>query len=108
MRAAAVPVPVRVTDWGELVALSVKVRVAVRVPVAAGLKVTVAAQVAPAASEEQVLVSVKELALVPEMATLETVRVPVPLLVRVMAWVAAEVFTVVEAKVSEEALMEAV
>jgi hypothetical protein len=46
---AANPVPVRVTAWGLLVAESVKVRVAVRVPAAVGLNTTLAEQLAAAA-----------------------------------------------------------
>ena len=46
----AMPVPVRVADWGEPVAVSVTVTFAVRVPRAAGLKTTATGQLAPAAS----------------------------------------------------------
>ncbi len=71
--AAAVAVPVRLITCG-FPAVSVIVMVAVRVPRAVGVKLTVIAQLAPAATEVQVLVSLKSPASVPESATLETVR----------------------------------
>src|ERR1035437_8142461 len=53
----ASPDPVRLSNCGELAALSEKLMVPVRVPGAVGLKVTEMAQLAPAATEEpQVLV----------------------------------------------------
>jgi hypothetical protein len=68
---AEVAVPVRLAVCGLLLALSVTVRVAVRVPLAVGLKVTLIAQLAPAARlEPQLLVSAKSPLLVPVMAML--------------------------------------
>lgn len=46
------PAPERVTDCGLLLPLSVKVRVAVRVPVVAGAKVMLTVQLVDAASED--------------------------------------------------------
>lgn len=55
--AGAVPVPVRVTCWGLVEALSLKVMLAVRMPAALGVNVTLTVQLPPAASElPQVLV----------------------------------------------------
>jgi hypothetical protein len=45
------PVPVRLTVWGLLVALSVNVSVPVVLPVAVGVKTTFTVQLAPTASE---------------------------------------------------------
>src|SRR5947209_3822774 len=47
--AADAPVPASAIDWGLLVAVSVNVRVAVRVPAAAGVKTMVTEQLADAA-----------------------------------------------------------
>ena len=47
---AVVPVPVKVTDCGEPLALSAMLRVALFDPAETGLKVTESAQLAPAAS----------------------------------------------------------
>ncbi len=69
--AGAVPVPVRVTDCGLSEALSVMLRVPVRVPEAVGVKVTLMLQLAPAATElPQVLVCVKSPLFVPVTAML--------------------------------------
>ena len=63
----AVPVPVRVTCWGLLAALSVKTMLAVRLPDVLGVNVALIVQLAPDANEEpQVLVSVKSPELVPD------------------------------------------
>ena len=60
------PVPVRATDWGEPVALSVNVSLAVRAAAAAGLKVTETLQLAAAARDRgQVDVPAKSAALAP-------------------------------------------
>jgi hypothetical protein len=69
---AEVPVPESATFCGLLVAESVKVSVAVRLPVAAGLNSTVTVQLAEAARlvPQLLLESVKSAALVPETATL--------------------------------------
>ena len=84
LAAGAVPVPVRVTLWGLPLALSVMVTDAVRLPLAAGVKVRLMVQLAPAATElPQVLVWAKSLALVPVTATLVTLKVALPVLVRV-------------------------
>src|SRR6266404_4036407 len=57
MDAEAAPVPVRLTDCGLPLALSVMVIAPVRVPVAVGVNVTLIVQLAPAATEvPQVLV----------------------------------------------------
>ena len=45
------PLPVRLTVWGLLPALSVMVRVPVRVPVTVGVKVTLMVQLPPAATD---------------------------------------------------------
>jgi hypothetical protein len=79
-----VPVPERLTAWGLPVALSVRVRAAVRVPVAVGVKVTLIVQLAPAATlDPQLLVWAKSLALVPKTAMLVTLKAEFPELVRV-------------------------
>ena len=46
-----VPLPVRLTVWGLLPALSIMVRVPVRVPVTVGVKVTLMVQLPPAATD---------------------------------------------------------
>jgi hypothetical protein len=85
LTAGPVPVPPSETVWGEPVALSVKLNAALNEPTAAGLKVTAIVHLAPAATlVPQVLVSEKELALVPVMPTLVNERAPVPVLLRVM------------------------
>ena len=53
---AAVPVPVNAIVCGLPVALSVTAIAPVRAPATVGVKITVIAQVAPTATEEQVLV----------------------------------------------------
>ncbi len=74
-----VPVPVRLTDCGLPVALSVTVTAAVRVPLAAGVKVTLIVQLAPAGTElPQVLVWAKSLAFVPVIARLEIPKAALP------------------------------
>ena len=85
LTAGAVPVPVRLTLWGLPVALSARVRDAVRVPLAAGINVTLTEQLALAASElPQVLVSVKSLALAPVSVMLVMLIAELPVLFRVM------------------------
>jgi hypothetical protein len=77
--AVAVPVPLRATVCGEPYVLSAMLTVAVSAPVAAGLKVTVILHEAAAATlVPQVLVWVKELALVPVML----IPCPVPFRLR--------------------------
>ena len=68
---AEAPVPVRVTDCGLLVALSVNRSVADRAPLAVGLNTTDAEQLAPATIVElqEFLLMLKSAALVPEIAT---------------------------------------
>jgi hypothetical protein len=84
LTAGAVPVPERLTLCGLPVALSARVRDAVRVPLAAGVKVTLIVQLAPAATEPpQLLVWTKSLALVPVTARLEMLKAALPELVRV-------------------------
>jgi hypothetical protein len=83
----ATAVPVRLAVCGLLVALSVTVSVAVRVPAAVGVKVTLIVQLAPAASElPQLFDSAKSPGLVPVIATLAMVAGPVPVLVSVTTW----------------------
>ena len=80
----AVPVPVKFTVCGLPVALSVMVRLAVRLPVAVGAKVTLIAQLAPAATElPQVVVSAKSPLLAPVIAILVTLNDTAPVLVNV-------------------------
>ena len=56
---AVVPVPVTLVVWGLLLALSVTLRVAVRVPAAVGVKVTLIVQLPPAGTlAPQVLVGI--------------------------------------------------
>jgi hypothetical protein len=81
--------------------LSAMLTDAVSEPVVVGVNVTVMAQVEEAATLLQVLVSLKELALVPVMDTPDTVNADVPELVTVIVLVAAEEPTVVLAKVRE-------
>jgi hypothetical protein len=82
---AAAPVPERLTVCGLPVALSARVRDAVRVPLAAGLNVTLTEQLALAASElPQVLVWVKLLALAPVSVMLVMLIAELPVLFRVM------------------------
>ena len=62
------PVPLRLAVWGLPAALSLTVRVAVRVPVAVGVNVTLIVQLPPAATlDPQLLVWAKSPLLVPVM-----------------------------------------
>ena len=79
------PVPVRATVVGLLLALLVTVRVPVRAPAAVGLNVTVTVQEPPTATLRQLLVWLKS----PVTATPETVAAVVPELVTVTVWAAA-------------------
>ena len=81
------PAPLRLTAWWPSEALSVIVSVAVRVPVAVGVKVTLIVQLAPPATElPQLLVWAKSPALVPARATLVTLKLALPVFVRVTGW----------------------
>jgi hypothetical protein len=97
------PVPVRPTVCGEPDALSARLIEAVSDPAAAGVKVTVIVQEAEPAMvlAAQLSVSVKELALVPVIPTVAIARASTPVLVRVTVFVAAELPTAVEVKVSD-------
>jgi len=87
----------------------VTVSVPASAPVWVGAKLTVMVQVALAASDEaQVLVWVKELALVPPMAAPLKLRAPVPVFESVTVWVAAVDPTLVLAKVRVVGLTVAV
>jgi hypothetical protein len=81
----AVPVPESATVCGLLLAVSVKLRVAVRAPVAAGLKEMVAVQLANAArlAPHVLLEIVKSAALLPVIVMLLTVIAAGPLFVNV-------------------------
>ena len=82
--ADAVPVPVRLTACGLLLALSVTVTFAVRTPVVVGLKLTVMVQLAPAAKlVPQDWLPVKSPALAPVRAMLVILSAVLPGLVRV-------------------------
>jgi hypothetical protein len=84
--AGAVPVPVRLTDCGLPVALSVKLKEALRVPMAAGVKVTLTPQLLPGvtfAPVQESALLVKSPAFEPPSATVEMERVAVPVLVTV-------------------------
>jgi hypothetical protein len=71
-------VPLRLTVWGLLLALSVSLSVPVRFPAAVGVKVTLISQPAPAATEPaQVLVWEKS----PLVVIVRGVRAPAPVLV---------------------------
>ena len=94
------PVPLNATVCPEVPALSAKTISADSAPSRVGLNVTVTVQEALTARvAPQVVVSEKEATFAPERLTPEMVMGPVPALVRVTAWVAADVATVVEAKV---------
>jgi len=94
------PVPLNATVWPDVPALSAKTISAESAPSKVGLNVTVTVQEAfTARVVPQVVVSENEATFAPEMLTPEIVMVPVPELVRVTACVAADVATVVEAKV---------
>ena len=85
LTAGAAPVPVRLTVCGLPVALSARVRDAVRVPLAAGVNVTLIVQLFPATTlDPQLFVWAKSLVLVPERAMLVTLKVALPVLFRVM------------------------
>jgi hypothetical protein len=81
------PVPVKFTVCGLLVALSVRVNVAVRVPGPVGVNVILMVQLPPAATElPQVFVSEKSPGLVPVAWMPVMVKAVVPVLFRVMVW----------------------
>ena len=81
---AAVPVPVRATECGEPVALSVTVIAAVKVATEAGVKVTEIEQLAFAARElPQVFVWAKSAAPVPVMAMLLMLSAALPVFLSV-------------------------
>jgi hypothetical protein len=92
----AVPVPLRATDCGEPLALSVNVTAPVRAPVAVGIKVTAIMQLNPEATlVPQVFVCAKS-----PVATIEPiVSAPVPEFLNVMACAGLVVPTVCELKV---------
>ena len=100
---AATPVPLRLTDCGEPVALSAIDRAAVRVPAAAGLNSTDTVQLAPTASDvPQVVADFRnELALVPVMVSEVSVSAAVPVFFKVTTCAAVVTPTVVEAKVKD-------
>src|SRR5947207_13425984 len=78
------PVPLRLTVWGLLPALSLMVSVPVLIPVAVGAKVTLRLQAAPAARlEVQPLVRVKSVGFAPPVTMLVIVKPTVPVLVSV-------------------------
>ena len=95
LTAGAPPVPVRVTDCGLPVALSLMATVAVRVPGAVGAKVTLIVQLPPAATElPQLLLWLKSPALLPANTRLVMPKAAFPELVSRMAWAALVVPTV--------------
>jgi hypothetical protein len=80
------PSPLRLTDCGLPVALSAKLRLALRAPLTAGVKVTPTTQVPldmTVAPEQVSLLMAKSLAFAPPIVTVEMVRCAVPLLVTV-------------------------
>jgi len=88
-------VPVRVTRWGLLLALSLTFRVAAREPVAVGLKVTEMVQWPPAGRlAPQVLVCAKSAGFAPVNVRLPMGITTARLLVRVMSFAALVVPTV--------------
>src|SRR3984885_4009798 len=91
---APMPLPVRLTVAGLLLALLVTVSVPVRVPDAVGLNVTFTVQELPVATLEQLLVWLKS----PVTETPETLAALVPELVTVTAWAAELEPTSVPAK----------
>ena len=101
--AAAVPVPVRETLWGEPEALSAMASEAARVPVPVGLNSMETVQLALTANEvPQVSADLMyEDALVPVRFSEVRVRAAVPVFLMVTVWAAVVLPTVVEAKVSE-------
>jgi hypothetical protein len=81
------PMPVTVTVCGLVVALSVMVKVAVRVPGAVGVNVTLIVQAPPAATElPQEFVPAKSLGLAPVKAIVLIARAAFPVLFRVTDW----------------------
>ena len=98
---AAAPVPERVTACGLLVAESVKLRAALRVPVAPGLNTTVTVQVTGAArvAPQVVPETVKSAELAPMTAMLAMLRVAPPVFDKVTVWGTLADPTVVPAKV---------
>src|SRR5947207_5198574 len=87
---APVPLPVSATLCGLLLALSAKVRLAVRVPAVAGVKATSTLQVPPgatAAAEQLSALLAKSPALAPASVTLVTLSVLLPMLVTATVWV---------------------
>jgi hypothetical protein len=102
--AAIVPVPVRVSDCGEFVAVSVTVTMSEKVPTDSGVKVMVKLQLALAASVEPQVVPVwVKSVLLPVSCTLESVAEAVPVLVTMTVCGALVWPTVVFGKVSEVA-----
>ena len=85
-----VPVPLSVTDCGEVAALSVIDTLALRLPVAVGLKITemVHEAVGTMFVPRQVVVVLKSPLLVPLRVTAVIVSGPVPALLMVMVWLA--------------------
>jgi hypothetical protein len=80
----AAPVPARLTDCGLPVALSVRLRAAVRDPLAAGVKVTLIVHLAPAATlDPQLLVCVKSLESTPVIPMLVMLKAALPVLLSV-------------------------
>src|SRR5215469_1771414 len=92
---ADTPVPVNPTVCGLPFALSLIVRVPVRVPVAEGVNVMLIAQEAPAATDvPQLFVCAKSPAFVPVMAMLVMFSAAFPVLLNVAACAALDVLTV--------------
>lgn len=84
----AVPVPLDVTICGLLEALSLILNEALRLPVADGVKATVTVHIPlgiMVAAVQESITLLKSLGFVPPMATVETVRLAVPVLLRVSA-----------------------
>ena len=93
---APIPFPLRLTDCGLSLALSVKVSEALRLPMADGVNVTLTVQVplgVMVAPEQVSALLAKSPAFVPLMATVEMVRSSVPLLVIVSCCAALAVPT---------------
>ncbi len=101
VRAAAVPVPVRATVWGEPEALSVNTSDAVRVPAAPGSKFTETVQDAPAAMGDGQFCEgmAKSFASVPLKPIDVKVADVVPVFLTVTLWLAEMTPTVVEGNV---------
>jgi len=96
---AALPVPLRLTFWGLVEALSVKVSVPLAAPVAVGVNVTPTAQLAPAAwLVPQVLLAIAKGPLIP---TLEIVRAVLWRLVSVTVTAALVLLTATVPKFNE-------